>query len=189
MQRMKGERKGRTCFGRWRCLQRWWVLAYCFSLSSFCVHLSVCSFCFLSSFWSREDDEEASLLGVCFDSGFFVVCRDESNGKSNTTLCVVFVWFVLSLGFRPLFSFPAVRGFFFPFLCFVRPLSPGFFPCFCLRSLLFSSVFMGFSSLVFHPLFSPIPPLFVHLLCSIFIGKRTPLQLLEWSCSRWDSIY
>jgi hypothetical protein len=43
-----------------------------------------------------------------------------------------------------------------------------------------------FSSFVFSP--SVFPPL-VHLLCSIFIGKRTPLHLLEWSCSRWDSIY
>ena len=70
MQGMKGERKERTCFGRRRCLQRWWILAYCFPLSSFCVHLSACSFCFLSSFWNREDDEEAALLGICFDSGF-----------------------------------------------------------------------------------------------------------------------
>ena len=42
----------------------------------------------------------------------FVVYRDESNGNSNTPLYVVFVWFVLSLGFFLL----CVSGFPF-FLC------------------------------------------------------------------------
>ncbi|KAL9391575.1 hypothetical protein Peur_015495 [Populus x canadensis] len=35
---------------------------------------------------------------ACF-LGFFVIYRDESNGKSNTPLFVVFVWLVLYLGF------------------------------------------------------------------------------------------
>jgi hypothetical protein len=56
----------------------------------------------------------------------FVVYRDESNGKSNTPLYVVFVWFVLSLGF---FIFPAPR--FCPFSPFLSPrfFSPRFLRC------------------------------------------------------------
>jgi hypothetical protein len=48
-----------------------------------------------------------SVLFFCF-----VVYRDESNGKRNTPLYVIFVWFVLSLGFFLL----CVSGFPF-FLC------------------------------------------------------------------------
>jgi len=67
-----------------------------------------------------------SVLFFCF-----VVYRDESNGKSNTPLYVVFVWFVLSLGFFCsvflgflFFSAPSLffgrSQFFFFLLCWLR---------------------------------------------------------------------
>ena len=119
---MQDEETGIPAFGDRRCLQRWWILTYCFPLSSFYAHLSAFSFCFLSNFWSREDDEEVSLLWICFDSGSFSVCRDESNSKANTPRCVAPLLFLLF----SVFFFCLVHA-----LCFV-PL------CFCSSSLLFS---------------------------------------------------
>ena len=60
----------------------------------------------------------SSSFSPCLFFGFFIVYRDKSNGKSNTPLCVVFVWFVLSLGFLLCVL---------PFFCFSR--FPFFFSC------------------------------------------------------------
>jgi len=94
MQRMKGERKERTCFGRRRCLQRWWILAYCSPLSSFYVRLSACSFCFFQRLlkprrWWRGWPAANWPAGNLFWFWVFVVCRDEGNGRANTRLCVL----------------------------------------------------------------------------------------------------
>jgi len=144
MQRMKGERKERTCFRRRRCLQRWWILAYCFPLSSFCVHLSACSFCFLSSFWSREDDEEAGVLGICFEV-FSFLCAGvsaEMKAMAGKILCVCwfpFLSFSLCIisfsGFLLWFWLSFLLWFFLPFyrdpvVCLqpVLPLQDCYFP-------------------------------------------------------------
>jgi len=58
------------------------------------------------------------------------------------------------------------------FLCFF---SVSRFPCY---------FFLSYSFSVPPPLFFP-----VHLLCSIFIGQRTTLHLLESIVHRWDSLY
>jgi len=89
MQRMKGERKERTCFGRRRCLQRWWILAYCSPLSSFYVHLSACSFCFFQRLLKPRRWWRSRPAGNLFWFWVFIVCRDEGNGRANTRLCVL----------------------------------------------------------------------------------------------------
>jgi hypothetical protein len=70
---------------------------------------------FLCPVFSVQDEDDGDRTRCCWlmDQNFpwfcfsplsplvlsFVVYRDESNGKSNTPLYVVFVWFVLSLVF------------------------------------------------------------------------------------------
>jgi len=44
---------------------------------------------FFSCFWNRVDDEEAGLLGVCFDSGFSLFAGAKANDRANTRLCVL----------------------------------------------------------------------------------------------------
>jgi len=48
--------------------------------------------------------EELGLLWICFDSGSFSVCRDESNGKANPPLCVAPLLFLLFSVFFFLFG-------------------------------------------------------------------------------------
>jgi hypothetical protein len=86
----------------------------------------------LFSFNSPFSPQFLFLFSPCLFSGFFVVYRDESNGKSNTPLCVVFVWLVLSLGFLLcVLSFFCFSGFFALFFLLL------FCPFFSVRGLFF----------------------------------------------------
>jgi len=139
------------------------VFSLCLSLFSFfvCPHASFIS-SLLLVFFFRDEGTKVMMMpvlsgGSSFSAFFF--------------LCFLALFFFLCIVSRsPPILFPRLCLFFSspsPSLCCL-------FLCVCSsRPPVLPSLF---SSFVFSP--SVFPPL-VHLLCSIFIGKRTPLHLLE----------
>jgi len=92
--------------------------------------LSAFSFFFLCNFWSQEDDEEVGLLGISFDSGFFLCLQGRKQWQNHySSLCCplifpslsvfYFVWFVLSVWVLFFSGFP-----FFSLLLFLPPVFP-----------------------------------------------------------------
>ncbi|KAJ6934690.1 hypothetical protein NC651_009633 [Populus alba x Populus x berolinensis] len=130
--------------------------------------------CVSPGFSSREDDEEAGLMGTCFLFWVFVVCRDEGNGRANTRLCVL----LLSCSLRVsvyLFLCPFFWVYFSVLLCFFFFI----FWVFPVRSPGFS---FGFASPVAGLVFS-FCTLFFWVKFSVFFPPVFLLPLLRLPCS------
>jgi len=123
---------------------------------------------FSQQLWSWEGDEEVDLLWIGFDSGFFSVCRDESNCKANPPLCVAPLLFLLFSAFFFL-CYPLVFGFFCLGLASVPP-------CFLLWFL--APWFVAFS-LVFGP------PVFFVSIFGFFLFPPSLWPSLAYKAREW----